>query len=390
MNRNPVSLIVMLVAACSPTNNAGTSAVVSAVAPEIIQKPIVFDARREELSIQYLHEHYGIVQDDASIKPTMVVVHWTDIPTMKETFAAFERPGLPPARAAIGSASALNVSSHFLVDRDGTIYQLLPETTMARHVIGLNYCAIGIENVGNGSDLPLTDAQLDSNIALIRYLHAKHGIQYLIGHYEYSQFIGHPLWKEKDPGYRTEKTDPGVEFMRRLRARLNDLGMQGAPERPKASGPNLIDERKSPPSSRRPLTAGNDNPDFRYLEPDGMALPRGSFGLGVVIEPGHRLAFLTGQIGDNADGGLSDDFETQARNALASVGVLLNEAGMNWSDVVKINVYLIAAADIPVWARVRDEIVGDARPSGTGVIVRALANPKARIEVSVIAAQKVE
>jgi len=43
-------------------------------------------------------------------------------------------------------------------------------------------------------------------------------------------------------------------------------------------------------------SVANDNPDFRYLEPDGMELPRGSFGLGIVIEPGYRLAFLTGQI----------------------------------------------------------------------------------------------
>lgn len=136
--------------------------------------------------------------------------------------------------------------------------------------------------------------------------------------------------------------------------------------------------------------SANDNPDFRYLEPAGVALPQASFGLGVVIEPGHRLAFLTGRTGSNPDGTYSADFETQARNALASVGVLLNEAGMDWSNVVKINVYLTDNSDIPVWGRVRDEIIGDSRPSGTGVIVKALAAPDARVEVTVIAAQKVD
>jgi enamine deaminase RidA (YjgF/YER057c/UK114 family) len=112
--------------------------------------------------------------------------------------------------------------------------------------------------------------------------------------------------------------------------------------------------------------------------------------LGIVIEPNHRLAFLTGRTGSNADGSYSDDFETQARNALASVGQLLREVGMDWSDVVKINVYLTDAADIPVWGRVRNEIISDSRPSGTGVIVKALADPNARVEVTVIAAQKVD
>ena len=134
----------------------------------------------------------------------------------------------------------------------------------------------------------------------------------------------------------------------------------------------------------------NTNPDFRYIEPDGVALPQASFGLGIVIEPGHRLAFLTGRTGSNPDGSYSDDFETQARNALASVSLLLSEAGMDWSNVVKINVYLTDSADIPVWGRVRDDVIGESRPSGTGVIVKALAAPDARVEVTVIAAQKVK
>jgi len=134
----------------------------------------------------------------------------------------------------------------------------------------------------------------------------------------------------------------------------------------------------------------NDNPDFRYIEPEGVALPQGSYGLGIVIEPNYRLAFLTGRTGSNADGSYSTDFETQARNALASVAQLLDEIDMDWSDVVKINVYLTDVADIPVWGRVRDEIIDASRPAGTGVIVKALASPDARVEITVTAAQKVD
>ncbi len=135
--------------------------------------------------------------------------------------------------------------------------------------------------------------------------------------------------------------------------------------------------------------AGN-NPDFQYLEPEGVELPKASFGLGIVIEPGFRLAFLSGRTGENPDGSFPTDFEKQARNTLAAVTALLKEAGMDWSDVVKINVYLTEPTDVRTWGKVRDEIVADARPAGTGVIVKALANPQARVEVTVIAAQKVE
>lgn len=235
----PLLLVfVMVMAACSGSQNDSNNS----AGLDIVQTPIQFDERREQLSLQYMQRRYGMSQDTATIIPQMVMVHWTAIPTFDETFEVFDPVELPQARDAIGSAGALNVSAHYLVDRDGTIHQLLPETTFARHVIGLNHCAIGIENVGNGTDLPLTDAQLESNVALIRMLHEKHDIEYLVGHHEYSQFIDHPLWKETDPGYLTDKIDPGDEFMARLRTALADLDMKAPPDRPRATGPDLINE----------------------------------------------------------------------------------------------------------------------------------------------------
>jgi len=197
--------------------------------PGVVIKPIVFDEQRRQLSLQYLIDRYGIEQSEPTIVPKMIVVHWTVIPTADATFDAFDPAALPGARKEISSAGALNVSSQYLVDRDGTIYQLLPETTMARHTIGLNHVAIGIENVGNGTDLPLTDEQLSSNVAVIRYLSGKYDLEYLIGHYEYTLFEGHTLWRERDRAYRTEKTDPGEDFMQRLRTTVADLNLQGPP-----------------------------------------------------------------------------------------------------------------------------------------------------------------
>lgn len=193
-------------------------AVLVSCAPEIVDKPIVFNEERLELTSEYLRERYGLEQDKPTIDPKMVVIHWTAIPTFEKSFEAFEQPKLPNWRPEIAGAGALNVSSHFLIDRDGTIYRLMPETTMARHVIGLNHCAIGIENVGGTEETPLTDAQLAANIQLVEYLSDKYDIDYLIGHHEYTYFEGHPLWLEKDQGYRTEKSDPGDEFMGKVRA----------------------------------------------------------------------------------------------------------------------------------------------------------------------------
>lgn len=204
----------------------------SSYQPSMVDRPIPFGETRLELTREYLKERYGLVGADASIHPRMIVLHWTAIPTLEGSLEAFEPEQLPGARGDIQSAGALNVSAHYLIDRDGTIYHLMPDTIMARHTIGLNHCAIGIENVGGTGDTPLTEAQFKSNAWLVRQLAGRYPIEYLIGHYEYTAFEGHPLWLEKDAGYRTEKTDPGTTFMGDIRRSLKDLSFKPVPEIP--------------------------------------------------------------------------------------------------------------------------------------------------------------
>lgn len=117
----------------------------------------------------------------------------------------------------------MNVSAHFLVDRDGTIYQLMPDNWLARHTIGLNHLALGVENIG-GPRHPLTEQQLEANAWLVRRLVSKYpAIRFLIGHHEYLRFRDTPLWEEHLAAYETKKQDPGVEFMQRLRQQVQDL-----------------------------------------------------------------------------------------------------------------------------------------------------------------------
>jgi N-acetylmuramoyl-L-alanine amidase len=193
----------------------------------IFEKPIVYDEERELLSLEYLEKRHAIIKEKATIVPKMVVVHWTAIPTLEGTFDAFN-PTKLGGRPELTSASNLNVSAHFLVDRDGTIFRLLPDTTFARHTIGLNYMAIGIENIG-GPEAPLTKAQRKANAELIKYLHKKYSITYVIGHHEYYAFQGSSLWKETDPNYLTQKQDPGDRFMKKLRKSLAPLNFKYTP-----------------------------------------------------------------------------------------------------------------------------------------------------------------
>lgn len=186
--------------------------------PVIVQRPITWNLERQELSLSYLKERHGLVQAQAEIVPKIIVVHWTDVMSVEKTLKTFN-PVRLPGRANLQKASMLNVSAQFVIGRDGTIFQLLPENAFARHTIGLNYCAIGIENIGSARN-PLTAEQLSANLALIKYLQAKYKIEYVIGHHEYQIFRKTSYWKETDPNYITQKSDPGDIFMIKLRTAL--------------------------------------------------------------------------------------------------------------------------------------------------------------------------
>ena len=201
------------------------------VQKQIIDKPIVFDDERVEMTKDYLRNRYQLVQETPEIVPKMVVLHWTGLGTLEDSFDAFYDVKAPNWRQYIGGVSGLNVSTQFLVDRDGTIYRLMPENYMGRHVIGLNHCSIGIENVGGTDEWPLTKEQLKSNIWLVKYLAKKYDMDYLIGHYEYTNFEGHPLWLEVDDGYRTEKTDPGIDFMKKVRKATKRFNFKPVPSK---------------------------------------------------------------------------------------------------------------------------------------------------------------
>ena len=180
--------------------------------PTIIYKPIMWTEHKEQLIREYAKLHYG--KDITTIVPQAVVVHWTASTTMKPAFDWFYKE----ARAD----GTLNVASQFMVDRDGTIYRLMPETALARHIIGYNWCAIGIENVGGAHDKQdLTPAQLTANIKLINYLHAKYPtIQYVFGHYQQIKAHKSGLYIENVKGYHSDKVDPGPKFMKGLKKAL--------------------------------------------------------------------------------------------------------------------------------------------------------------------------
>ena len=186
----------------------------SCLAISIVDKPIVWSENRERLIEEYAQLHYG--KNETRIVPQAVVVHWTVSETWEQAYNWFYNESM--------ADGTLNVASQFIVDRDGTIYRLSEETALNRHVIGYNWCAIGIENVGgiDGHE-DLTEAQLTANIELIRYLHEKYPtIKYIFGHYQQNAARASGLYIENVAGYYSIKSDPGAKFMRSLHSALSE------------------------------------------------------------------------------------------------------------------------------------------------------------------------
>lgn len=195
----------------------------------IKQRPITWNAEREQLTLAYRKQRFGEDKPTVEISPTMVIIHHTAIDSLEESFKTFDPPRLPASRADIAGASALNVSAHFLIDQDGTVYQLLPTNRMARHTIGLNWTAIGIENVG-GNRKKLTARQVEANARLVRHLkETLPSLTMLLGHHEYQALRRSAVWHERDALYVTPKIDPGEAFMSQLRKKVKDLQLAQLP-----------------------------------------------------------------------------------------------------------------------------------------------------------------
>src|SRR4051794_20819142 len=119
------------------------AALVVAVAlkPAIVSKPIPFPASRRAETAAYARRHYGV--DTWRLKPRVVVAHVTASSSFSSTWNAFASNSPDPELGELPGTCA-----HFVVDTDGTIYQLVALGTMCRHTVGLNWAAIGIEHVG--------------------------------------------------------------------------------------------------------------------------------------------------------------------------------------------------------------------------------------------------
>ncbi len=171
--------------------------------------------------------------------------------------------GMATADAALGRLcdAAAEVSAHYLIDEDGTVWRLVGEDRRAWHAglaawqgaTDINDRSIGIELVNPGHEVgyrPFPQEQMSALIALCRDIVSRHPIPP-------SRVLGH---SDIAPA---RKSDPGELFDWPLLARAG-LGTWPAPGAP----PALIDEAGRARALRRLGAIGYDT--------DGLAAPEGA------------------------------------------------------------------------------------------------------------------
>ncbi len=149
--------------------------------PTIVQKPIPFPAARRAETEQYAVKHYGLHTWKLT-HPHVIVEHYTASTTFSSAWNTFAQD-VPDSELH----ELPGTCAHFVIDRDGTIYQLVPLNTICRHTVGLNWTAIGIEHVGTSDAEILHDpAQLKASLQLTLWLMHRYGITLpnVIGHAE--------------------------------------------------------------------------------------------------------------------------------------------------------------------------------------------------------------
>jgi N-acetylmuramoyl-L-alanine amidase len=191
---------------------------VAALRPAIVQRHIPFGARRRRETAAYSERHYGR-RTYRLRNPHVIVEHYTANTSLQATINTFASDAPDPELHERPGTCA-----HFVIDTDGTIYQLVPLRWRCRHTVGLNWTAIGVEHVGTSDGAVLGHRRvLKASLRLSRWLRCRYGIRVrdVIGH---AESLASPYHHERVARLRRQThADMSHAAMRHYRAKLSRL-----------------------------------------------------------------------------------------------------------------------------------------------------------------------
>lgn len=152
--------------------------------PAIIYDPIPYGAKRKAQMAAYSKRHYG-VRSHAFGPPKQVLLHFTVTRNYPSTWRWMAANSASPGNVGTKKEKP-GACTHFVIGKNGTIYQLAPLNLMCRHVVGLNHQAVGIEFVEMKSSQNILNRtrQRIAGQNLVRWLQSEYAISKanVIGH----------------------------------------------------------------------------------------------------------------------------------------------------------------------------------------------------------------
>lgn len=108
-------------------------------------------------------------------------------------------------------------------------------------------------------------------------------------------------------------------------------------------------------------------------------------GYAKAVIDGDRV-YVSGTLGQDDGGAMPEDVAAQTRNALASIGAALGQAGASLAHVVQCRVFITDSAWLRDVATVLGATFRDIRPTNT-LLICQIPTPGAKVEIEVTASR---
>lgn len=140
-----------------------------------------FNKAEKDVVIQQKLIGWGYKEGDSSRKIDAVIIHSSYYPNSKDSFNL---------DSIIGLYKQYGVSAHYIINRQGIIYQLVEEKNISWHAgkgslpdgrTNINSVSIGIEII-NTKFAPPNEKQYGSLASLLKDIKKRHTITYIKGH----------------------------------------------------------------------------------------------------------------------------------------------------------------------------------------------------------------
>ncbi|KQU80100.1 enamine deaminase RidA [Mesorhizobium sp. Root102] len=126
---------------------------------------------------------------------------------------------------------------------------------------------------------------------------------------------------------------------------------------------------------------------LKAISPASLAAPLRRYSTAIEVPAGARYLFVSGQVGLDEDDRVPESAETQAEICFEKIRVILAEAGMDFSNIIRLGAFVTDREYREDYMRVRDKYVSDPPPTSTLFVITGFSRPLLKMEIECVAAK---